>query len=265
MSRAQNLQTELLEVFKNLGLTETQSKTYIALAGIGTAEASRICKIANIHRQDVYRVLKELELRELVLRIIHNPTLYEAVPLKAGMEMLLKKKRQELNNAEAAIEVFGSKKPSIPEESESRFRIYSGKERLVKVTKDNICHATYCVCIALSQENLGITANEYYDVFKEVLCRGIQVRIVAYGTEENLPPSLIQAFDNKPPNFNIKWTQTVIEPTFGVIDKRIAWIYTSEPKTLVDRDIFWTDNAGVAQLFHKYFDYLWKDLQSQTS
>ena len=51
-----------LEVFLNLGLTQNQAKVYLALLKLGMeSNASSLFQISGVSRQDVYRVLLELE------------------------------------------------------------------------------------------------------------------------------------------------------------------------------------------------------------
>ncbi|MFB3888399.1 MAG: helix-turn-helix domain-containing protein [Candidatus Bathyarchaeia archaeon] len=52
---------ERIEVFMRLGLTMNQARVYLALARLGLTTAKRLSKDAQISRQDVYRVMSELQ------------------------------------------------------------------------------------------------------------------------------------------------------------------------------------------------------------
>ena len=52
-----------------IGLTITQAKVYLTLAHLGTAKAKAIWKDSEVARQDIYRVLSELEQKTLVEKI----------------------------------------------------------------------------------------------------------------------------------------------------------------------------------------------------
>jgi sugar-specific transcriptional regulator TrmB len=57
---------EIVEALKVLGLSEYQSKVYIALVGYGTATASEISLASKVPQNKVYSVIKELEEKGLV-------------------------------------------------------------------------------------------------------------------------------------------------------------------------------------------------------
>jgi sugar-specific transcriptional regulator TrmB len=69
-----------------------QAKVYIALAKLGTLTGRVTAKEAKVASQDVYRVLAELEEKNLVEKIIVTPNKYRPVPVQDVLSILLKQK-----------------------------------------------------------------------------------------------------------------------------------------------------------------------------
>ena len=87
--------SECCQTLTDLGLTPLQAKTYLTLAKIKTANVTTISKTSNIVREEIYRVMPKLAKMGLVEKIIGRPILYEALPLKAGLSVLIQRRMQE--------------------------------------------------------------------------------------------------------------------------------------------------------------------------
>ena len=70
---------KLLKELTSFGLTGNEAKVYLSLLQLSKASAAEIAKLANIPRQEVYRVLPRLEKIGLVEVIIDKPTKYLAI------------------------------------------------------------------------------------------------------------------------------------------------------------------------------------------
>ena len=88
---------EPIQTFMSLGLTFLQAKLYLTLVKLGNSggEVRKISRESNIARQDVYRILPQLEKLGLAVKIIASPTIYCATPLENGFSMLLNQKTDE--------------------------------------------------------------------------------------------------------------------------------------------------------------------------
>jgi len=70
------MREENIRVLTNLGLTTGQAKVYLTLATLEKATAKEASDHSNIARQEVYRLLAELEDKSLIERILasHQPS-----------------------------------------------------------------------------------------------------------------------------------------------------------------------------------------------
>jgi len=74
------------------GLTRTQAKIYIALLALGVASASEIASLSKIRREEVYRLVPELESHGLITRKLKTPRKFSANQAEAALQVLVKSK-----------------------------------------------------------------------------------------------------------------------------------------------------------------------------
>ena len=86
ISPRSNIKEDGVQVLIALGLTSTQSKAFLALCQLGKSSPKTISKESKIARQDIYRVLAELQELGLVKKAISRPVIFEAFPLKDAIE-----------------------------------------------------------------------------------------------------------------------------------------------------------------------------------
>lgn len=96
MEKASIVQDEHVQTLMGLGLKFLQAKTYLALAKLGKADVKTISKASNVARQDIYRIIPTLEKLGLAEKIIANPTMYKATPIKEGLSILLQNRKEEI-------------------------------------------------------------------------------------------------------------------------------------------------------------------------
>jgi sugar-specific transcriptional regulator TrmB len=79
------------------GLSPNQSKVYIFLGKYGSKTAPEVSKTLQIQRTEVYHILNSLQSRGIVTAELISPTKYAALPIEAGMSILLNLEREKLN------------------------------------------------------------------------------------------------------------------------------------------------------------------------
>jgi hypothetical protein len=62
---------DTIKALQNLGLSEKESKVYIALLELGKANVTRIAQLSKLKRPTVYLLLEELRKKQLVLKVPH--------------------------------------------------------------------------------------------------------------------------------------------------------------------------------------------------
>jgi CheY-like chemotaxis protein/predicted transcriptional regulator len=80
----------MLDQLPEYGLTEVQAKVYYHLLTLGGTSSTKVAKQLNVHRSEVYRVLRELAEKGLVTeKKGKRPILYTPTPPKEALSILL--------------------------------------------------------------------------------------------------------------------------------------------------------------------------------
>ena len=83
----------LERIFKalvSLGLSQTDARVYIFLALKGPEKASSIVENIRISKQQIYRSLKHLQNKGIIIVDIENQNAFSALPFEKALELLIK-------------------------------------------------------------------------------------------------------------------------------------------------------------------------------
>src|SRR5512136_1265100 len=84
-----------VRTLERAGLSHSQARIYLTLAMVGRNSIKAIAQVAKTDPANTYRAVLGLQNLSLVNKIIAKPNLYEAIPIKEGIELLLKRKKDE--------------------------------------------------------------------------------------------------------------------------------------------------------------------------
>jgi len=87
----------MLDQLPEYGLTEVQAKVYYHLLTLGQTSSTKVAKQLDVHRSEVYRVLRELAEKGLVTE--HKgkrPTLFTPTPPEEALDILLQQQAKTL-------------------------------------------------------------------------------------------------------------------------------------------------------------------------
>jgi ActR/RegA family two-component response regulator/predicted DNA-binding transcriptional regulator len=89
--------TAMLDQLRDYGLTEIQAKVYYHLLTLGTTSSTKIAKQLDVHRSEVYRVLRELaEEGAVTEKKGRRPILYAPTPPEEVLDILLQEQAKTL-------------------------------------------------------------------------------------------------------------------------------------------------------------------------
>ena len=93
----------LIQVLQSIGLSEKESKIYLAMLELGTQPVSIIAKKANLNRTTTYLILEELSQKGLIHSYSKRKVLYYSANSPEHFLIYLKEKKQNLTNQEDLI------------------------------------------------------------------------------------------------------------------------------------------------------------------
>ncbi len=258
------IREEYMQVLSELGLTYTQAKIYITLLCVGGATASDIYKHSNIARQDVYRILTELQEEGLVEKAIAKPAVFRPVPLKFAISILLQKKEHKISQLKKKafqqlrnLEVDCIK--TAPLDSDPQFKILSKNatnpasviyklgKAIDEAQKSVMCSTTS----ALFSKIKHIDEN----IWAKAVRRGVEFRfILGEGSNGKVELALDPVLKNTD-YFKIRWVCSDPPTCVLLIDEREAFCRMGAD---VDCPVLWSAAPRFVALIKDYFETKWE-------
>ncbi len=226
------------EELKQAGLTENESKVYLALLDLGPSLAGQISRKTGLHRRTVYDSTEMLIKKGLIGYVIkNNRKLFQAANPERLLEIIQEKK----NILEPLIEDLKLKFSSTKEKEETNF--YKGKEGLKTVFEDQLNSKE--ILILGASPKAYETLQFYFKWFDRTRKqKKIKVRIIATDKKiKRIPLSEIRYLPEKysnPMAVNIYNDKTAI----------ILWAI--EPLAIVIK------NREITRGYKNYFELMWK-------
>jgi len=237
------------KILKEIGLTDTEIKVYMALLSFGTTSAGRIVEETGVYRKNLYDALNKLIEKGLVSYVIENKIKFFQAKNPENLEKYLDEKKAKIEEQKKEIQNTISEMNSIfkkaPIEIESE--IYRGVEGIKTILKE---------CLN----------------YKEVLFIG------ATGDVENRLPYFWPQYNKKREKLKCKWKLLLVH---GAKEKPITkskyYEYKVLPKILSGLNVIYIYGEYVANVlwlekpiafvikhktlannYKKYFYFLWK-------
>lgn len=250
-----------------LGLTNSQAKIYLTIVNLGLASGKTIWKCSGVARQDIYRVLSELQEKGLVEKTIAKPTEFKATPIQEGLEILLTRKIVELKEIEKKTKELEERIRSDPsttksQEEDTQFYLVPSKEASLRKRKKCIAFAQKSIDIATSWKRfLQITSTQIDDLLV-ANNRGVKLRWVVNKTEKEASPKIIQECIEKLSceiRYNVPTSSELSEAALAVFDGREVLVVTDPNQPFfLDSGMLWSNNPPIASLMQHYFNLLWE-------
>jgi sugar-specific transcriptional regulator TrmB len=258
---------EYIETLAELGLTHTEAKVYITLLSLKTATAKDTHKDSKIARQEVYRVLSDLEEKGLIEKIIARPSQFKPIPARDAVAILIQNRnKQSLQLQKKAIKQFRNlaieRVEALPHSSSSQFVMLSKNEidpagpigkigkAIYKAQKNVMCSITFPVF------NKAKLIDEH--IWKKVAGRGVRFKFIisreSNADEEFNPGQILENNDC----FEVRWATNVIPASMLLIDRREVFCRLGHD---TDGPVLWSNNFFFVAMIIDYFETKWKSLE----
>ncbi|MFW9911399.1 MAG: MEDS domain-containing protein [Candidatus Thorarchaeota archaeon] len=261
------------------GLTPYEAKVYLAAVKLGPTSASRVSKLAEIRREEVYRTLPKLEKAGLIDRILGRPVKIKAMPIEEALSFLISRKeeqaKQEISNLHSMRENILDSLETEPEERDfdeemHHFTLISEKDAVSARTSALISNARTSIDIVDSGADIVRFILNYADALENTNKRVVEVRIltVCPDKEETIPEALQKHVPNN--SFDLRYVET-LPSRYVMVDRKQALITTTPDGTLSDLKCLWTDDPSLVGLIQRDFEeqyaksISWKDFRLSPS
>ena len=250
---------------QRLGLSEYQTRAYLALVKMGPAKASELSFFAQVPRTKTYGVVRELERKGLIHVIPGKPELYSAVSPDETLVPLLLNLQSKLKDSEATVhelslthEANRYVRRDVPHESSGFWEI-EGRPNLFDKMSHVLLDAKRSICYATSAAGLIRAYKAQADILDRARERDVRVRILAPMSPENrvIAEQLAEIVE----------LRTIDRPfgtSFVSVDSEQLIVVDSRPDDLyVDRGLdaaIWTINKLLVDLYEQLFERVWNYL-----
>ena len=251
-----------IQTLMKLELTLLQAKTYLTLVKLGKAEVKRIAEASNVARPDVYRVMPALEKLGLAEKIVTNPTMYKATPIKEGYYILLQNKTQEHTELQQKtidlIKNFHESNYKTTLQEEDQLVLIASKTLLAK--KSEIEDSITKTSLDVIGEWKAVRAYVFghLQMYKKAIKRGVKIRVVTEKHKEDKSMRKILLTFKSNPLFEIRYVTAPIPIRGAIYDGKKVDLSV---RTSHDRELtpcLWSNNPQVTKVMTAYFEEIWK-------
>jgi sugar-specific transcriptional regulator TrmB len=263
---------DAIELLVTLGLSVNQAKIYLSSLQNGLATAKVISNTSRVGREDVYRLLPLLQEKGLISKQISAPTLFEAIPFKEAITLLIRNKEEEVSGlrekADLFIENLNDQIEKSAEDNEYKILLFSKDNpsngpiiRNIKQTKDTYYYTTRYteflhICNSIVFEPI---CREIYRAMR----RGVKVRMLLDKPKTGEPEEEFffdievsnKMINHK--NFDYRFTNIPPETVLILFDKKSSFIWTTA-NHFSSVPFIWTNNDAIVNLAKTFFHTLWE-------
>jgi sugar-specific transcriptional regulator TrmB len=243
---------KIMRTLKDLGLTEYETRAYIALVSGGPTTAGNLSKLANVPYSRIYDVLSKLERKGWIEVQSGRPIRYRAKPPAEAIR--LSKIEQEERFKEASDTIVEELEPLYEQKAEVKkpdIWVIRGSRNLIGKMGEMLARAQ--VEILISAPTLSEELLELQSFAPLLQVKNLAVRIIT--AEKTSSAKKL----GRIPNLGVRYRKPLFGGGIIVDGKEVLLLLASGGEKLG----IWSNEIGLTKFAKEYFEYLWKD--SRTS
>lgn len=252
----------LVEVERELGkfsLNKNEIRVYLYLARFGVQKAHSVAEALGVHRTEGYKVLKRLEARGIVSRIMERPMKFIAVPFESVLTNLIEERRQRIHEMERRKAQLLKIWASLPEPESVRqvketFQVLEGKKHISVRLNELLQGSESSFKMVVSDVNLIWLYNTPFldNVEDRVENDGLIMKLMT-----NYSPTSSYVMDQLDiGEGDFSYLKGEKMPGFFINDRGEMILLMANEKNKVLG--MWTNYASIVQSHRVLFDLLWK-------
>jgi sugar-specific transcriptional regulator TrmB len=243
---------EKIELFRNLGYNEYESKVLASFSELGEADVKKLSFNSGVPKNKIYSILKKLE-KEDLLESFPNKK-YRIIDLKGFIDRKIKEKENKIKE----LKKFKFNKSFI--EEKFIFSLIKGQRAIMnKLAEANS---------SVKREIFGVQRGWKYwgegiREMQKAVNRKVDVRLIGEVNDENKwrvhewkkTGAKIRKYNKKFGKFPLR---------FGIFDNKYARITIGKPEIQKPEDYItiWTDSKPLVFMLRKQFLEMWKKSES---
>jgi|WetSurMetagenome_2_1015567.scaffolds.fasta_scaffold39393_1 sugar-specific transcriptional regulator TrmB len=257
-----NIKEQDIAILHRLGLTPVEAKIFLISSKIGRQKIERIATLADIDRSNTYNIIRKLQNIGLTNEILGKPNLYESLPVKEAVSILLISKENEFKSIEREANSFvDSNNLEAPNDIDSGiFKIIKRpKKAMQQSVIKRLENAKQCFDLLINEKIFTFLfvnlATEQLNCVK----RGVNYRIITENKTLDKFKTEIIPF-KRSANFEIRGLSQSPQVCVIIMDEDVATLHLL---TNIDSEMqmLQTNHRGCVKIFQSYFDKVWGETQ----
>jgi sugar-specific transcriptional regulator TrmB len=242
-----------------LGLTPSQVKLYLAVLRLGQADGKAIAKHSGVARQEVYRVIGELEEKGLIEKVITKPFEFRGVPIQDGLSSLLTQKAKEYELAKkktiSLIKRFQTEKKEIA--PNYILTLIPKREALIRKLVNEFNIAQKSVDIVTTVQTF-MQATDFFAVIKEAIKRRVKLRVITEKpcNQQSYFKSLKGLLES---GLETKYLPKNPKVDMAIFDQKGAIVGLCSAASLSDSTYMWTNHPSLLAIYQDHYDTVWRN------
>jgi len=265
-----SLSEKLVKGLIFFGLTGNEAKVYLALLQFKKASAHAIARLSGVPRQEVYRVLPQLEKLGMVEVIIDRPTKFLAIDPEEVLSELIERQQEiltkrisELRNRKSRLEtelreVVGRSAGLIPPEP-VHFALISGQRLVNEKIKEMLENAkSEVLWMAPRVEIRRAVIYDRDEMLRQCAQRNVTIRIITEVDKKNAKEvSRLGQFCDVKHAPGVLSLITIVDNKELIIGSAVHTNEDSANSGLVHK--LWTNDTSHINIMRDFFEKVWKD------
>ncbi len=250
-----------IETLIAIGLTCKQAKVYLTLASLGKADAKTIWKKSGAARQDIYRILTELQEKSLVEKMLGAPTEFRAIPLPDGLSVLLKRKVDEYREIEQKTEKlldrFRENHQENTSAKEYEFTMITTRDANLRRLRSAQINSEKSVDVIDSWDSFKRAIVVYTEQTIKGAKRNVKFRYITDKPKDGeTEPKFLQTW-TKNGWFELRHISTQPPASIRIEDRKQVTICVATARYTLEAASLFSDNPHLVAILQDYFELLW--------
>ena len=266
-------QERVFKTLMDLGLSQLDAQVYVFLAKRGLQKGQDIAQGLKIHKQQIYRSLKNLQNKGIVEVTVDHPARYSAEPFQKVIDLFIRAKMEDAQslrqNRDSILSDWQSIAVGEYEDTSQKFAVIKGRniiyskiEQMKQQTRKHLSVMT-SIPNLVRVDQFGIIEN----VLGLPVRMGIELRFLTEISEKNLnaAKSLIKKSSKQRSTFKIRVSDLGLKlPNRMIIkddDEAMFFINSNMDEFTSEQDdlCLWTNCKSIAYAFKGVFEELWRN------
>lgn len=248
----------------HLGLTASQAKVYLTLLRLETDnKGTTIAKFAEVPRQDVYRILDELQQIGIVQKTFARPATFRCVSAEETMSILLERRMSDFSQLKREADNFVKNAESMSHENlnppgNDQFILIPEREAITCRAREEIANIQVSLNDITPSNELVPWLTVLSKSVEGALRRGVRIRwIIEESADLGSISKFMQSYSEYK-NFEVRVVSCPLRTKIGIFDDKEVLLGINIDCGFARSPALWSNNPSLAAIAENYFESYWK-------